>query len=109
MNGYDGMDRKAYIALGVVVGTLAGVGLGILLAPRSGEETRARMRQRAQLAKQKAQEQLAAKREMAMGVLGRGAGRTGEVVEEVVEELDETVAQPAAGRSTATRRRRSAS
>ncbi len=41
-------DRVGFVA-GLVMGTLVGVGLGILLAPRPGEETREQLKGKAQV------------------------------------------------------------
>lgn len=41
------MAERAEFLAGVVVGALVGIGLGMLLAPQSGHETRQRIRQRA--------------------------------------------------------------
>jgi gas vesicle protein len=59
------------MALGIVLGTVAGLGLGVLVAPRSGEETRGRLREHAMATKEKAREQMARKREAAMDAMNR--------------------------------------
>lgn len=42
------------VTLGMGVGLLAGVGMGVLYAPRSGEETRQRLREGAERARERA-------------------------------------------------------
>jgi gas vesicle protein len=59
----DNADRTAYVTLGVLFGMAAGIGAGMLMAPRSGEETRRQIRDRARDAKQRSQAQLIAKRD----------------------------------------------
>lgn len=52
-----GYQRTSYfwpVSLGIGVGLLAGVGVGMLYAPRSGVETRQRLRERAEQAKERA-------------------------------------------------------
>src|SRR3989442_5217699 len=44
-----GMSDRAGFVAGLVMGTLVGVGLGILLAPRAGQETREQLKGKAQV------------------------------------------------------------
>ena len=85
MSTYDATDRNAYIALGAVFGALAGIGIGMLTAPRSGRETRERIRERASQAKHKASEQIAQRREMAMHSLGQSIDKSKRVLRSVSE------------------------
>ena len=105
MYTYDTVDRKTYMTLGVVLGALAGVGLGMLVAPRSGQETRAQMREKAMNAKQKAGEQFARKREKAMSAMGRSADRAKEVTDQASGQIQEATDQSQSGASSGRARR----
>lgn len=52
--GYQRSNWFWPMSLGVGVGMLAGVGVGLLYAPRSGEETRQRLREGAERARERA-------------------------------------------------------
>ncbi len=58
MTTYGRTNRGTYVALGLLFGVAAGVGAGVLTAPRSGAETRRRIRDKAAAAKQQARSRL---------------------------------------------------
>ena len=49
-------DSGASFAIGFLIGAIAGVAIGFLYAPKSGEETRAMLREKAGEIKEKASE-----------------------------------------------------
>jgi len=49
-------DWAFYGSVGLVVGLMAGIGVGVLIAPRAGSETRRKLRDTAQRAKDRALE-----------------------------------------------------
>jgi gas vesicle protein len=77
----DNTDRGAYVALGAMFGVLAGIGAGMLMAPRSGIETRNRIRERAVTAKQGAQQQLATGRDKAMDTLNKSLDKSKDMID----------------------------
>jgi gas vesicle protein len=82
---YDNTDRNAYVALGALFGIAAGIGLGVLVAPRSGQETRQRMRERGMAAKQSASNQIAKRREMAMNAFSQSLDKSKSMVNKAAE------------------------
>jgi gas vesicle protein len=112
----DTTDRTAYVALGMIFGVAAGVGAGMLLAPRSGQETRGKIRERALSAKEKANQQLGEKREMAMDKLNKTLDKSKTLVDKASEKTKDAVDKTAARATDAanqaqaeTARRRAAS
>ena len=81
MTTYDNMDRNANVALGLLFGTIIGMGVGMLVAPRSGKETRAHLRTRAIEAEQGMQRQLARRRDMAIRTLSKSLDKSKELVD----------------------------
>jgi gas vesicle protein len=82
---YDNTDRNAYVALGALFGIAAGIGLGVLVAPRSGQETRQMMRERGMAAKQSASNQIAKRREMAMNAFSHSLDKSKAMVDKAAE------------------------
>jgi gas vesicle protein len=91
MSTQDSADRTAYAILGMVLGVAAGIGVGMLLAPRSGEETRNRIRDRAMTAKQKAKYQMASKRDAAFSTLNKTLDKSKELVDKAADKTKDTV------------------
>ena len=87
----DTTDRTAYMALGMIFGVAAGVGAGILMAPRSGEETRGKIRVRAQTAKQKANEQLLHGRDTAIKTLNTTLDKSKQLTDKAADKAKEAV------------------
>jgi gas vesicle protein len=85
MADFDKTDRGAYISLGLIYGALAGIGLGMLLAPKSGEETREHIRRRALEARDRAQSQLQTQRDIAREKLSNGLEKSKEITDKVSE------------------------
>lgn len=56
----------ASMALGMIFGAMAGVGAGILMAPRSGEDTRNQLRAQAMSKKEAARQKLMEKKDQTM-------------------------------------------
>lgn len=80
------MNERRDFALGLFLGSLLGAALAILYAPRTGEETRARIRRQSEELGQRA-------RERAGEVAVRVRQRADEVVDRVRESADEFVMQ----------------
>ena len=91
MSSYDNTDRNAYVALGMIFGVAAGIGAGMLLAPRSGQETRDKLRERALTAKDKAAHQLHQKRDMAMDKLHTTLDKSKDLVDKAADKTKDAV------------------
>lgn len=89
MASHDSTDKTVYLALGMVFGVAAGIGAGMLLAPRSGQETRNRLRQKAITAKEKTTDQLKEKREVARQGLNKTLDKTKEFVDKTNDKVKE--------------------
>src|SRR5207249_9548047 len=73
-------DRSEFLA-GLIVGAMIGLGLGIMLAPRPGQETRDQL-------KEKAQEVTERLKSTAAGVGGRVRESAGDVASKVREKME---------------------
>jgi len=91
MPTYDRADRSAFVALGAIFGMAIGVGAGMLMAPRSGEETRRELRDRAMTARQKARTQLATTRDKAADKLSHTLDRSKDMIDKAAEKAKDTV------------------
>lgn len=85
MSTYDNTDRTAYITLGVIFGSAIGVVAGMLMAPRSGNDTREQIRQRALEAKSRAQEQVHTTRDTAVEKLSKTLDKSHQVVDKAAQ------------------------
>lgn len=92
---YDSTDRNAYVALGALFGIAAGIGLGMLVAPRSGQETRQILRERSAAAKQNASNQIAKRREMAMSAFSRSLDKSKAMVDKAADKTKQVTDQAA--------------
>jgi gas vesicle protein len=104
---YNKTDKSAYMVLGMFFGMVA----GMLLAPRSGEETRAKLREHAMNAKQKAGEQLSNKGNATMQAINKSLNKAQDKAEDVIhtsQDMAETATDiPGNMSAQATTRRRS--
>lgn len=64
-------DTGTSFAIGFILGAAVGVATGFLYAPKSGRETRALLKEKAERAAEKAKEAAAEAREKVAGKLGR--------------------------------------
>ena len=99
MSTYDSTDRGAYVALGAIFGIAAGIGAGMLMAPRSGEETRRHLRAKAADAKSRAQSQLNTRRDQAVQKLSTTLDKSKDMVNQAADKTKEA-ADKAATRAT---------
>lgn len=93
MAEYDRMDRSAYITLGIIVGTAAGLVAGMLTAPKSGKEMRDDMMKRAQDMTGRAKEQMASKRQTLSERLSNTLDKSKKIAEDVAETAKEKIAK----------------
>lgn len=84
-------DKGAYVALGALFGVAAGIGAGMLLAPRSGVDTRNRIRTRAMSAKQSAQHRLATGRDKAMDTLNKSLEKSKDMIDKANDKTQDTM------------------
>jgi gas vesicle protein len=87
----DSTDRTAYVALGMIFGVAAGIGAGMLMAPRSGQETRNKMRDQALAAKEKASQQLEEKRLMAMDKVNKTLEKSKDLADKAADKTKDAV------------------
>lgn len=94
-------DRPEYgfaaLALAFVTGGLIGAALGLLYAPRTGVETREKIKERAGEAKEKFRDAVETLREKTEGMTEAGKEKYSEICEKVrggVEKIKEKVSQP---------------
>lgn len=87
-------DRSAYMALGM----LFGLAVGILMAPRSGEETRARLREQAMAVSKKAGDKLSQKRQAAMQTVGDALEKSQDMIQNASGKAED-MAQKTANRT----------
>ncbi|HET6925114.1 MAG TPA: YtxH domain-containing protein [Candidatus Saccharimonadales bacterium] len=85
MSSYDNTERNALVAFGAIFGMAAGVGLGMLLAPRSGQETRRQISDKARTAQDKAKQQFASKRDMAAAKLSQSLDKTKDMANKMAD------------------------
>jgi gas vesicle protein len=78
---YDNTDRNAYVALGALFGIAAGIGLGMLVAPRSGQ--------------QNASNQIAKRREMAMNAFSNSLDKSKAMVDRAADKTKQVADQAA--------------
>ena len=76
MTHEESTDRGTYMTLGLMLGAALGLAAGVLAAPRSGEETRARIRAKSMQAKERAKREIAARSEMMTEKLSQGLDKT---------------------------------
>ena len=69
------------MALGMLFGIAAGIGAGILLAPRSGAETRQKLKDQARDARERTKAQLAVQRSKASERLSRAMEKSKDMVD----------------------------
>lgn len=101
----DGTDRNAYVALGAIFGIAAGIGVGMLLAPRSGQETRKIIRERSMAAKDGAHRQLMRRRDMAMRSLSSSLDKSKGMIDKAADKTKDAASQAQAETDTARARR----
>src|SRR2546428_12201696 len=73
-------DRSGFVA-GLIVGAMIGLGLGIMLAPRAGQETRDQLKEKAQAGTERL-------KATAADVGGRVRESAGDVASQVREKMD---------------------
>ncbi len=73
-------DRTGFVA-GLIVGAMIGLGLGIMLAPRAGQETRDQLKEKAQAVTERL-------KSTAADVGGRVRESAGDVASKVREKMD---------------------
>lgn len=79
-NEYNtGMEKAKGFVAGLLVGGAIGAGTALLKAPRTGEETRKQLKERAAEAQDKAEDTMHQLRERAQDVGGQVADRAGEM------------------------------
>lgn len=96
MSTYDNTDRTAYIALGMIFGAAAGIGAGMLMAPRSGQETRNQLRSRTQVAKDKARTAMHETRDSAMDSLNKALDKSKDLTDKAASKTKEVADKTAA-------------
>lgn len=104
MSTYDNTDRTAYIALGMMFGAAAGIGLGMIMAPRSGQETRNRLCSRAQIAKDKARVAMHETRDSAMDRLNKALDKSKDLADKATSSSKEIADEAAEHAQVATDR-----
>lgn len=104
MPTYDNTDRGAYVALGAIFGIAAGIGAGMLLAPRSGEETRRQFKDRADEARSRAHKQFATTRSAATEKLSQALDKSKDAVDKTATATKESIDTTKAKTTTRSRR-----
>jgi gas vesicle protein len=89
MSNYDNTDRTAYITLGILFGVGAGVATGMLLAPKSGQEARNQLRQKAYEARDRAQTQYEHHRAHAVNKVHQAMDHAADTTEHLAEKSRE--------------------
>ena len=90
-------DTFSSIAIGFIVGAAVGLAIGVLYAPHSGKETRAIIREKAEIAKEKAEEIIEEAKEKAE-VLAKGLPASpGAALGKVVFDADDAVEEAKIG------------
>lgn len=69
-------ERGAYITLGMMFGLMAGAAAGLLLAPQSGIESRAALKRKKEMLKQRAMTEMEKQREAAADTLHKMSEKT---------------------------------
>ena len=80
---------KGKFAVGAIFGAIVGVAAGLLTAPRSGKETRAELKARANEAKQKADTAIADAKVKSQQVYGEARGHADEHLKTAKSTLDD--------------------
>ncbi len=84
-------DKGAYMTLGMIFGTVVGMGAGMLLAPSSGKETRDKIKSKAMTARDTAKEQLTQKRDMAKEKLNKSLDKSKDMINKTADKTKEVV------------------
>ena len=77
---------------GLVIGALVGAGIALLMAPQSGEETRAQIRDASVELKDRANETMAEAREKAEAITADSRRRAEEIIAEARKSADKMIA-----------------
>ncbi|MBW3568557.1 YtxH domain-containing protein [Candidatus Parcubacteria bacterium] len=92
MRQSESTDKAAYITLGLMMGAAAGVAAGLLTAPRSGKDTRARIRTQAMdtrdLATEKMNRSLQKSKDMASNIAEKTKTRARRASDKAKTEAD---------------------
>ena len=75
MNGESRGSTLAGVGVGLAIGTILGLAIGFLFAPKSGVETREMLRERADEIKGKASDVIEKSRERVGGIVEKGKER----------------------------------
>jgi len=75
-------DNGSTFAIGFIVGAAIGLAVGFLYAPRPGSETRTLLREKAAVAKEKAEEIIEEAKERAKKIIADARGKAAEISEE---------------------------
>ena len=75
-------ERVSGFGIGLLVGSIIGMAIGFLYAPRPGQETRALIREKAAGAKEKAEEIIEEAKERAKKIIADARGKAAEISEE---------------------------
>lgn len=82
---HDNTDRAAHVVLGLALGTAAGLLIGLLVAPRSGTETRGKIRGRALYARDQAHEKFESGRSKMADKLSHVAHKSKAVTDDLAD------------------------
>jgi gas vesicle protein len=88
MATYEKADHGPYVALAMLFGIAAGIGAGMLLAPRSGEEMRRKLRDKAMSAKEQARNKMMARRNHMSEAVDTAIDKTSTAVDTAIEKAD---------------------
>ena len=72
-------DSATSFGIGLLVGVAAGIAIGVLYAPRAGSETRTMLKEKAEAAKDRAEEIIDEAKERARKIIDDARGKAGEV------------------------------
>ena len=81
MTHEESADKGAYMTLGIMLGAAAGLIAGVLTAPRSGEETRARLRAKSMETKERARREMASRSAQMSEKLSQGLDKTSDTID----------------------------